>query len=183
MASVQLGAYVRLATSGREPMPTILPYGAWPSPITAELITGRQVGLASPWLDGADAYWTESRPLEGGRTTLLRKRPGAAPAELTPAPFNLRTRVHEYGGRPFTVRDGVVVAVEFADQRLYRLDPDGSPVALTPESGGALRYADLVLDLPRGRCRVSTAAVGHPERAGRAAGRQTRPRPRRHHAP
>ena len=33
-------------------MPTTLPYGAWPSPITAELITGRQVGLASPWLDG-----------------------------------------------------------------------------------------------------------------------------------
>ena len=36
-------------------MPTTLPYGAWPSPITAELITGRQVGLASPWLDGDDA--------------------------------------------------------------------------------------------------------------------------------
>ena len=68
-----------------------------------------------------------------------------------PAPLNLRTRVHEYGGRPFTARDGVVVAVEFADQRLYRLDPDGPPLPLTPDSGGALRYADLVLDLPRGR--------------------------------
>ena len=56
-------------------MPTIRPYGTWPSPITAELITGRQVGLASPWLDGADVYWTESRPLEGGRSTLIRQRP------------------------------------------------------------------------------------------------------------
>ena len=59
--------------------------------------------------------------------------------------------MHEYGGRPFTARDGVVVGVEFADQRLYRLEPGGSPLPLTPESGGALRYADLVLDLPRGR--------------------------------
>ena len=56
-------------------MPTTLSYGAWPSPITAELITGRVVGLASPWLDGEDAYWTESRPLEGGRTTLIRRGP------------------------------------------------------------------------------------------------------------
>ncbi len=132
-------------------MPTILPHGAWPSPISAEMITGRQTGLASPWLDGADAYWTESRPLEGGRTTLIRRRPGAGAVELTPAPFNLRTRVHEYGGRPFAVRDGVIVGVGFADQRVYRLHAGADPVPLTPESGGALRYADLVLDLARGR--------------------------------
>ena len=45
---------------------------------TAELITGAQVGLASPWLDGADVYWTESRPLEGGRVTLIRRDAGGA---------------------------------------------------------------------------------------------------------
>ena len=94
-------------------MPTILPYGAWPSPITAELITGRQVGLASPWLDGDLVYWTESRPLEGGRVTLIRCDHDGSLTELTPAPFNLRTRVHEYGGRPFTAQGGVVVGVEF----------------------------------------------------------------------
>ena len=99
-------------------MPTTLPYGAWPSPITAALITGTQVGLSSPWLDGDDAYWCESRPLEA------RAGDAAAPSarrhaleELTPAPFNLRTRVHEYGGRPFTARDGIVVGVELEDQR------------------------------------------------------------------
>ena len=132
-------------------MTSILPYGAWPSPITAGLITGTQVGIASPWLDGRDAYWTESRPREGGRTTLLRQRPGEGTVELTPAPFNLRTRVHEYGGRPFTARDGVVVGVGFQDQRLYRLAEGAAPEPLTPETGGALRYADLVLDLQRGR--------------------------------
>ena len=132
-------------------MPTIRPYGTWPSPITAELITGAQVGLASPWLDGADVYWTESRPLEGGRVTLIRRDAGGARLELTPSPFNLRTRVHEYGGRAFTAREGIVVAVEFRDQRIYRLEPGKAPQPLTPESGGRLRYADLVLDPPRGR--------------------------------
>jgi dipeptidyl aminopeptidase/acylaminoacyl peptidase len=133
-------------------MPTTAPYGSWRSPITAGLITGKQVGLASPWLDGATVYWAESRPLEGGRVTLLRRPPpGGAVEELTPAAFNLRTRVHEYGGRAFAARGGVVVGVEFKDQRLYRLAPGAEPVPLTPESGGRLRYADLVLDLPRRR--------------------------------
>ena len=35
--------------------------------------------------------------------------------------------------------------------RAYRLRAGADPVPLTPESGGALRYADLVLDLARGR--------------------------------
>src|SRR3954470_2364611 len=108
-------------------MPTTARFGYWRSPITADLITGKQVGLASPWLDGAVAYWTESRPLEAGRVTLLRRLPDGTTEELTPAPFNLRTRVHEYGGRAFTARDGSVVGVEFRDQRLYRLAPGTAP--------------------------------------------------------
>lgn len=147
-------------------MPTVAPYGSWPSPITAELITGTQVGLSSPWLDGDVVFWAESRPLEGGRTTLLRRAPDCATEELTPAPFNLRTRVHEYGGRSFTAHEGIVVGVELKDQRIYRLEPGTAPVPLTPESGGALRYADLVLDLPHRRVlavREEHGATGEPQ--------------------
>lgn len=147
-------------------MPTVAPYGSWPSPITAELITGTQVGLSSPWLDGDVVFWAESRPLEGGRTTLLRRSPDGKVEEVTPAPFNLRTRVHEYGGRAFTARDGIVVGVELKDQRLYRLEPGAAPVPLTPESGGALRYADLVLDLRHRRVlavREAHGQQGEPE--------------------
>ena len=72
-------------------MPTTAPYGSWRSPITAGLITGKQVGLASPWLDGGTVYWAESRPLEGGRVTLLRRRlPDGAVEELTPDRVRLR---------------------------------------------------------------------------------------------
>lgn len=71
--------------------------------------------------------------------------------ERTPAPFNLRTRVHEYGGGAYAVRDGVVVGVDFQDQRLYRLQAGRPPVALTPESDKALRYADMAIDPVRPR--------------------------------
>ena len=125
------------------------PYGTWRSPITPRLITAEQVGLASPWLDGGSAWWTESRPLEGGRVTLMRRRAGSAAVEVTPAPFNLRTRVHEYGGRAFAASGDLVVGSAFADQRLWRLD--GTPRALTPASDAALRYAEPVLDARRGR--------------------------------
>lgn len=147
-------------------MPSEAPYGSWRSPISAALITGKQVGLSSPWLDGRTAYWCESRPLEGGRVT-LRRRTGTGPVEeLTPAPFNLRTRVNEYGGRPFAARGGVIVGTGFADQRLYRFVPGGEPVPLTPDTPGLLRYADLVLDPARPRVlavREDHRAGGEPE--------------------
>src|SRR5690349_4793910 len=142
-------------------MPRTAPYGTWRSPITPGLITAKQVGLAGPWLDGGAAYWAESRPLEGGRVTLLRRAADGPAEEVTPAPFNLRTRVHEYGGRAYAARDGLVVGSEFRDQRLYRLGGT-EPVPLTPESGAALRYAEPVLDPARGR----VLAVREDHRAG-----------------
>jgi dipeptidyl aminopeptidase/acylaminoacyl peptidase len=127
-------------------MATVAGYGSWRSPITAELVSGAQVGLAQPSLDREAAYWLEIRPGEGGRTVLVRRPVGGACADLTPEPFNVRTRVHEYGGGAYAARDGIVLGANFADQRLYRLAPGAAPLPLTPESGGRLRYADLEID-------------------------------------
>jgi dipeptidyl aminopeptidase/acylaminoacyl peptidase len=132
-------------------MSAVAGYGTWSSPITAEAITAGQVGLAEPRLHGGSAYWLEARPQEAGRTVLVRRTPAGERQDLTPAPLNVRTRVHEYGGGAYTVGDGVIVAANFADQRLYRIDQEGAPRALTVESAGQLRYADLELDLARGR--------------------------------
>ena len=143
-------------------MSTIAGYGTWRSPITAEAITAGQVGLAEPRLDGGSAYWLEARPQEAGRTVLVRRTAAGERQDLTPAPFNVRTRVHEYGGGAYVVRDGVIVAANFADQRLYRIDQGTAPRALTAESAGQLRYADLELDLARGRI----LAVREDHRAG-----------------
>ena len=49
--------------------------------------------------------WLEQRPQEKGRTTALLRHFGhqeATPIELTPAPVNLRSRVHDYGGGVLT---------------------------------------------------------------------------------
>ena len=73
----------------------------------------------------------------------------ATTADITPAPFNVRTRVHEYGGGSYLVHQGTVYFSNFADQRLYRQDADAEPVAITPEA--ALRYADGVVDIQRQR--------------------------------
>jgi dipeptidyl aminopeptidase/acylaminoacyl peptidase len=132
-------------------MPTIADYGTWVSPITAEAITAGQVGLAQPSLDRGCGYWLEARPQEAGRTVLVRQTPEGASQDLTPPPFNLRTRVHEYGGGAYAVRDGVIVATNFADQRLYRIEDGAAPQPLTPASDCRLRYADFELDLARRR--------------------------------
>jgi dipeptidyl aminopeptidase/acylaminoacyl peptidase len=124
-----------------------IPYGAWPSPIQAADLASGTLSLSFPAMVGDEVWWTEGRPDEGGRVTVLRAAPGAEPTELLPAPWNARTRVHEYGGRSWLATpDGGLVFANFADQRLYRVDPGGEPVALTPGPGtpAGERYADLV---------------------------------------
>lgn len=131
------------------PDPIIAPCGSWKSPITPDLILAGAVRLGQVCLDGADIYWTEGRPNEGGRNVIVRRTPDGRTTDLTPAPLNARTRVHEYGGGEYVVDGGMVYFANFTDQRLYRQAPDGPPQPITPEGGW--RYADAVVDRPRGR--------------------------------
>jgi dipeptidyl aminopeptidase/acylaminoacyl peptidase len=130
---------------------TAAPYGSWHSPISVELVAGSAVAITEPWPGADDLYWLESRPTEGGRRTLLRRTPDGLTQELTPDPFRVGNRVHEYGGGSYTAEGDVVVVSSQADGRLYRLAPDGTaaPVPITPE--GPWRYADLRLDTTRPR--------------------------------
>ncbi len=117
------------------------PFGAWASPITAETVISAAVGLSEVRADGDHVWWSESRPQEAGRVQLVRDGRDALPEG-----FAARTRVHEYGGGAWTVRDGACFFANWADQRLYRLDgPGAAPVALTPEPAVPMgdRYADV----------------------------------------
>lgn len=127
----------------------VAPYGAWQSPISADLIVAGSIPLGGPAIDGADIYWTEGRPLEGGRTVLVRRSPGGQPHDITPAGFNVRSRVHEYGGGAYLVDAGVVYFSNFSDCLVYRQDPGAAPRPITADR--ALRYADFALDRTRGR--------------------------------
>jgi dipeptidyl aminopeptidase/acylaminoacyl peptidase len=129
--------------------PQTAPYGSWRSPITSDLIVADAIRLDDVLLDGDDIYWIEGRPQEAGHYVLVRRTADGQVADVTPAPFNVRTRVHEYGGGAATLDRGTLYFANFADQRLYRQDPGAVPVALTPD--GPWRYADGRIDGPRRR--------------------------------
>ena len=125
---------------------TEAPYGTWRSPIDGDAVARDDMWRYSLLTaSGGAVYWSEARPLEGGRLVVVRKDHGAEPIDVTPEGFNVRTRVHEYGGGAFAVHGSTVFFSNFADQRVYRQDGVGiEPRAITPESDApaGARYAD-----------------------------------------
>lgn len=130
------------------PTPTIAPYGSWASPITIDMLIAGTTRLREPGSDGETVYWLEGRPDEGGRSTLIRYEAGKT-TELTPNPFDVGSRVHEYGGGSWAARDGIVIVSNRSDNRLYRVREGADPEPITPE--GPWRFADLVIDTNHNR--------------------------------
>ena len=132
-----------------------MPYGSWKSPITSDLIVGQSITLSEVCLDGGNVYWLEGRPQEQGRCVVVRADADGRSTDITPPPYNARTRVHEYGGGSWTVRNGTVYFSNFGDGRLYRQESGASePLALMPEPparGRQWRFADGAIDLRRSR--------------------------------
>ena len=109
------------------------------------------VSLSEPWIDDGAVYRHEGRPSEGGRGVVVRGEPWSSRVDMTPGGFNVRTRVHEYGGGAWSVQMGTVVFSNDDDGRLYRIEtagdpepptPDTGPMPLTPDTGGLHRFAD-----------------------------------------
>lgn len=119
----------------------VAPYGAWRSPISSDLIVAQSISLPEVRIDRGRVYWLEGRPQERGRYVVVSAERG----DLTPAPYNVRTRVHEYGGGAWTVADGVLYFSNFADGRIYvgQAVSPANPQPLTPE--GLFRYADILI--------------------------------------
>ena len=161
----------------------IAPYGAWASPIRIDDVVGDVIGLAEPWLDGAERTWLEARPAEAGRRVLVRSAADGTVADMTPPPLNVRTRVHEYGGGSYTVSGGTMVVSNFTttgsiDWR--RAMPPRS--AITPE--GPWRYADLAQSMGDGvkslpSAKITPPAARHGGRGRSWRSRSTAPAPQR----
>jgi dipeptidyl aminopeptidase/acylaminoacyl peptidase len=132
------------------------PYGSWASPITAPLLVEQAVGLGQTGASGADVYWNEARPSEGGRMVVVRRAADGHTTDVFPPGFSARTIVHEYGGASYTVRGDTVWFANFADQRVYKAEPGTEPAPVTPEPPApmAFRFADFGLT-PDGRWVVS----------------------------
>jgi len=125
-------------------------YGSWKSPVTSDLVSSGSIRLdGQVEIDGDDVYWVEMRPAEAGRYVVVRRSHDGRTSDVTPKSYNVRTRVHEYGGGAYKVDRGVVYFSNFADQRFYRQVPGFTPEPITPEGG--MRYADGVVDHRRER--------------------------------
>jgi dipeptidyl aminopeptidase/acylaminoacyl peptidase len=125
-------------------MPAAAPYGTWTSPLPARAVAAGELRLSAVDVDGEGIYWVEGRPQEGGRYVLVRRDRDGRIADVTPPGANVRTRVHEYGGKAYAVSRGLVYYSNFADGRIYR-----GATPLTRE--GDWFYADLQLDPHRRR--------------------------------
>lgn len=124
-------------------------YGTWRSPITTDMIVAQTISLGQIATDGDDLYWLETRPAEAGRSALVRRSADGRISDVTPMPFNARTRVHEYGGGAYVVDRGTLIFSNFADNRLYRIASGGKPQPITASE--QQRFADLVLDRQHNR--------------------------------
>ena len=132
---------------------SVAPFGTWASPVSAELAASSGKSFAALQIDNDQLYWLEARPLEGGRMVLVKAGAddNSAPQDITPADFNIRTRVHEYGGGAFLVSKGTVYFSNFADQALYAqpTQPGSRPQRISKNDG--VRFADCFHDKKRNK--------------------------------
>lgn len=136
-------------------MTTTAPYGSWHSPITANSFAQRSVRLSQLRVDGPDVYWVEGNPLREGRNVLLRRDAMGRTSEVLPLLegsrlVHVRTRVHEYGGRAYAIKDGILVISDGTDNRVYYFDNNAPLTQLRPLTQlGDFRYGDFEIDLDR----------------------------------
>ena len=132
-------------------------YGSWPSPLTTQELTRGVTGFADLQSAASALFLLESRPEEAGRSSVVMlnpDRPDDPGIELSPAPFNVRSRVHEYGGGSFLAMQNALYFVNFADQNIYVVDldltqknnPQPAPPRQLTQGDAKRRYADLALD-------------------------------------
>lgn len=92
-------------------------------------------------------YWLETRPHERGRTVLVRWTEQGC-ADITPEPYSVQSKVHEYGGGAYTVRGTRTWFVNRSDQCIHEINGTQIRQLTKPDSS---HYADLVYDAARDR--------------------------------
>ncbi|KAG2219524.1 hypothetical protein INT45_003089 [Circinella minor] len=128
-------------------MANIKPFGTWPSPVSADSLAA---GLSASdiTVDHQTVYWCEVVPSEQGRGQIFSRSlvSGNEPKPLLPPGYSCVSRVHEYGGGSFTVRNGLVLFSNDKDKRIYSIDTKTNVIEpITNDSNGLLRYGDIKL--------------------------------------
>ncbi|MFI5422183.1 MAG: S9 family peptidase, partial [Nitrososphaerales archaeon] len=119
------------------------PYGSWKSPITADRVAMGTLKLSEIRVCEGKVYWLERRPLENARCTLVCWSPEQGEKELLPKEYNIRSKVHEYGGGALLVQKEGIYFVNHADQQIYRVMPEGKVEQITRQENA--RFTDGVI--------------------------------------
>jgi dipeptidyl aminopeptidase/acylaminoacyl peptidase len=120
-----------------------LPYGSWPSPLSAAITAAASARFEGAAFVGDEVWWGESVADEGGRTAVRRRGADGEIHDVLAAPWNARSRVHEYGGGSWAAADdGRLFFVEKSDQRVWTVREGGVPTPLTTDDGDT-RYGGL----------------------------------------
>lgn len=117
------------------------PCGTWLSSLTADAVSGSKVGLGGLSVDGEVIYWLESRPSEEGRVALVCRQSDGVIKEATPAPFSVRSHVHEYGGGAYIVDKARIIFSESSTNAIWMIEGDSAPRLIAEVPG--CRYADF----------------------------------------
>lgn len=123
-----------------------LPFGGWPSPVTAELVAGKSLRLGQPQVHDGAIYWTETRPQEGGRSTVVRWTAQEGCRDLLAPPYSAASRVNGYGGGVFATDGERLWFVDKNDQCIH--EARAGRVRRVCEASA---FADLVFDRRRER--------------------------------
>jgi len=109
------------------------------SPISAKDVSQQSLRLGPMTVEGSTIYYLEGRPLEKGRNVLMSL--GKENKELLPKEFDVRTKVHEYGGKCILAHKEELFFVQATNQQIYRRSKEGKISQLTDEI--SLRFADF----------------------------------------
>jgi len=112
----------------------VVPFGSWDSPIDSKLLAGKSKRYTVPRKVGDEVWWSQTVPEEQGRACLFRKTSTGETIQVTQTPFNVRTRVNEYGGADWWVAGSDVYFSNDEDSRIYKVNADSSPDAVTEEN-------------------------------------------------
>ena len=128
--------------------PQVASCGSWKSPITSELIVSQTIGVGSVAVDKGNIYWLEKRPQQQGRNLLVSFSDKGI-KNFTPAPLSVRSRIHEYGGGAFVVKQNSIYFSNYQDGRIYQQVIGTKPYPLTEKLD--CRYGDIIVDSERNR--------------------------------
>ncbi|PCI79185.1 MAG: hypothetical protein COB20_05215 [SAR86 cluster bacterium] len=134
-------------------------YGCWSSPLTAESVSLDSGDMNFLRADSNGVCFINSVNGEKDKQAVWHLSSNGELNRLTPTGFNVRSRVHEYGGAPYCVHGNTLWFCNLIDQAIYRQElstdniplPDSSaePKPLTPVEPALackLRYVDFLID-------------------------------------